>query len=115
GVAPPRFVGISAGAAPGVFIPITAYAANEGGGSRDGYFLDYRRDWIEMIVRRQPGVSREVASADLSAAFLQSWNASRLVHPRYGSAVDMRPQAYAGALKTTAGPNPGLEARTLIW
>ncbi len=115
GVAPEHFVGVSEGTLPAVFVPITAYATNQGGGDSSDYYVKYSWDWVEMIVRRKPGVTRVAATADLSRAFLRSWNASRLVHPRYGSAEDVRPRAIAGALRTTAGPNPGLEARTLLW
>ncbi len=115
GVAPRRFVGISEGSPAAAFIPITAYAANEGGGNASDYFLRYNWDWVEMIVRRKHGVHRDAATADLTNAFLLSWNASRLVHPRYGSADDVKPRAIAGAVKTTAGPMRGLEARTLLW
>jgi putative ABC transport system permease protein len=115
GVAPPGFVGVSEEGAPSIFVPITAYAANEGGGNKTDYFLKYNWDWIEMMSRRKPGVSRAAASADLTNAFLLSWNASRLVHPLYGSAEKMHPRALAGPLKTAAGPAPGLEAKTLVW
>jgi predicted permease len=33
----------------------------------------------------------------------------------YRTAEQARPRVVAGALKTAAGPNPGLEARTLLW
>jgi len=114
GVAPKNFVGVSEDGAPAVFIPITAYAVNEGGDSTD-YFLKYSWDWTQMMVRRKPGVTRAQASADLTNAFVRSWNASRLVHPLYRPAEKTRPVAIAGALKTAAGPNPGLEAQTLLW
>lgn len=115
GVAPGDFVGVSEGSPPAVFIPITAYATNEGGGNRTDYFLKYNWDWTQMMVRRKPGVSRAAASSDLTRAFLRSWDASRGVHPGYRPAEQARPQAVAAPLKTAAGPNPGLEARTLLW
>jgi putative ABC transport system permease protein len=114
GVAPPRFVGISDGAAAAVFVPVTAYAANEGGPQLD-YYRAYSWDVVQMIVRRRPGVSREVASADLTTAFRRSWEASRIVHPMYASLADAQPRAIAGAVKTAAGPLRSLEARTLLW
>ena len=114
GVAPEGFVGVSEGSPPAVFIPITAYAANQGGGSRTDYFRKYNWDWTQMMVRRKPGATRGAATADLTNAMLRSWNASRAVH-QYGPAERMRPRALASALKTAAGPNPGLEARTLLW
>jgi predicted permease len=115
GVAPERFVGVSEGSPPAVFIPVTAYAANEGGRNGTDYFLKYNWDWIEMIVRRKPGVDRQLATTDLTSAFLRSWEASRVVHPGYKAAETARPRAIAGPLKTAAGPNRGLEARTLLW
>jgi predicted permease len=114
GVAPRRFVGVSEGDAPAVFIPVTAYGANDGDGT-DTFYRQYSWDWIGMIVRRKPGVSRDEATADLTNAFRLSWVASRVVHPGYAPLEQSRPQAIAGALKTAAGPSRGLEARTLLW
>jgi putative ABC transport system permease protein len=115
GVAPRGFVGVAEGIAPSVFVPITAYATNEGGGNGSDYYLKYSWDWTQMMVRRKPGVSEAAASADLSAAFVRSWKASRLVHPLYRSAEEVRPSAIAGPMKTAAGPDRSLEARTLLW
>jgi predicted permease len=114
GVAPKGFVGVAEARAPAVFVPITAYAAHEGGGAED-WRRTYSWDWVQMVVRRRPNVSRAAATADLSRAFRRSWDASRLVHPRYPSAEEARPRAAAGPIKTAAGPDPGLEARTLRW
>jgi putative ABC transport system permease protein len=115
GVAPERFIGVAEGAPPAIYVPITAYATNEGGGSRTDYFLKYNWDWVQMMVRRKPGVTEAIATADLTNAFLRSWEASRAAHPLYRSAAEARPSAVAGPLKTAAGPTAGLEARTLLW
>ncbi len=115
GIAPRDFVGVSEADPPAVFIPITAYAANQGGGSRTNYFLDYNWDWAQMIVRRKPEVTRDAATSDLGNAFFRSWVAARVVHPRYPPAEQAGLRAIAGPIKTAAGPNPGLEARTLLW
>ena len=115
GVAPQGFVGVTEGSPPAVFVPITAYAANEGGGGRANYFLNYDWDWAQMIVRRRPGVTHDEATSDLGQAFVQSWHASRAVHPLYRPAEQAGLGVVAGPLKTTAGPDMGLEARTLLW
>ena len=115
GVTPEHFVGVGDGGAPSVYVPITAYAANEGGGNRTDYYTKYNWDWTQMMVRRRPGVSRDAAAADLSGAFVRSWNASRLVHPLYRSAELARPRVVAGAMKTAAGPDRTLETRTVMW
>ena len=115
GVAPEHFAGVGDGVVPAVYVPITAYAANEGGGNRADYYLKYNWDWAQMMVRRKPGVSLAAATADLSSAFVRSWNASRAIHPLYRSAELAQPHVVAGALKTAAGPDRSLESRTLLW
>ena len=115
GVAPPGFTGVSEGNAPVAFLPITTFGAHQGGGSSVGYWQRYVWDWTEMMVRRKPGVSIEQANADLTQAFIRSRAAARAIHSFMRRTETQRPVAVAGALKTAAGPYPGLEARTLLW
>jgi predicted permease len=115
GVGPEGFTGVSEGTPPALFVPITAYGANQGGGNRRDYFARYNWDWTEMMVRRKPGVSREAATTDLSQAFVRSRVAARTLNPSIPQVERFSPRAIAGALKTAAGPEPGLEARTLLW
>ena len=68
-----------------------------------------------MMVRRKPGVTIAQANADLTQAFIRSRAAARAIHPLMPPTEIERPVAVAGALKTAAGPYPGLEARTLVW
>ena len=116
GVAPRGFVGVSENQAPAVYLPITTFA-----GSRPirrqatTYFTTYNWGWMEMMVRRKPGISAVQASADLSAAYLKSWNAERALSPGLDPAEIAKPTALAAALKTGAGPDPSLEARTALW
>jgi putative ABC transport system permease protein len=115
GVAPEGFTGVSEGTPPSVWLPITTYGWNEGGGSRRDYFERYNWDWTEMVVRRKPGVSAEAASEDLTRAFVRSRQAARVLHPSYVQVERANPRALVGALKTMGGPDPGLESRTLLW
>jgi len=115
GVAPPRFTGVTEGNAPVAYVPITTFGAHQSGGSSVGYWQRYVWDWTEMMVRRKPGVSVEQANADLTQAFIRSRAAARAIHSFMRRAETERPVAVAGALKTAAGPYPGLEARTLVW
>jgi len=115
GVAPPDFVGVADGRAPAVYVPITAYATHLGAGIGDPYYVGYSWDWVQMLVRRRPGVARDAATADLTRAFARSWLASRVVHPSYASLDSARVRAIAGPIRTAIGPDPGLEARTLRW
>jgi predicted permease len=67
------------------------------------------------MVRRKPGVSEAQASRDLSNAHVRSWNAERAIDPTTPPAELATPRAIAGPLKPAAGPNAGLEAKTLLW
>jgi putative ABC transport system permease protein len=115
GVAPEGFAGVGEGRPPALFIPITAYGANQGGGSRRDYFVRYNWDWTEMMVRRKPGVSLASASDDLTQAFVRSRAAARTLNQSVPQVEQLSPKALAGPLKTAAGPDSGLEARTLLW
>ncbi len=116
GVAPKGFVGIPEDRPPALFLPITTYAGYEPN-QRDGltYFTTYNWGWMSVLVRRKPGVSGSAASADLSQAYLRSWNAERVLEPQMTPAELARPKAIAGAVKIAAGPGAGLESKTLLW
>ncbi|MFI5312163.1 MAG: ABC transporter permease [Gemmatimonadales bacterium] len=115
GVAPKGFVGAGGGAPPDVFIPITTIAYSVNQGNAQLFFTRYNWDWMSMMVRRKPGVSETSASADLSRAFVQSREAGRAVSPWQAPDSVAHPRAIGGALKTAAGPDAGLESKTLLW
>jgi predicted permease len=115
GIAPPGFTGVADGAAAVAYVPITTFGGNQPGGSSVGYWRRYNWDWAEMMVRRKPGVTLAQANADLTQAFIRSRAAARPISPWMPRVETEHPIAIAGALKTAAGPYPGLEARTLSW
>jgi len=115
GVAPAGFIGVSAREPATIFIPITTFAGYAGTLDAHTYFAEYHWGWMSAMVRRKPGVSEAAANADLSAAFLRSWNYSATLDPEATPAAVAMPRAVAGPLKAAAGPAPGLEARTLLW
>jgi putative ABC transport system permease protein len=116
GVAPKGFRGVNEDAPPAVYIPITTFAGNESGEDRTTYYTTYDWGWMEMMVRRKPGVTLAEASSDLTNALVQSWNAEYARDPQSVAPVDVaRPQVVLGPLKEAAGPDPGLEARTMLW
>jgi len=116
GVAPRGFVGVNDDRPPDVFFPITTYAgAQPDVRTAATYFTRYNWGWMAVLVRRKPGVSIEAASADLSNAHLRSWNAERALEPTIPSVTIAHPRAVAGPVKQAAGPDPGLDARTLRW
>jgi len=115
GVAPKSFVGVSEGEAPSVFLPITTLVYGVNQGNPETFATKYNWDWMSVIVRRKPGVSRERADADLTRAFILSREAQRASLPSTLPARLAHPVATTGAVRTAAGPSAGLESRTLLW
>jgi len=110
GVAPDGFVGVSDSVPPALYLPLTTYA----GAQVPQYDSGYWSEWLEMIVRRKPGVSLTQAAADLSAAELKSWRAKAAVLP-IGPDSIAHPAAIAGAMRPGASPDPSLQTRTALW
>jgi putative ABC transport system permease protein len=116
GVAPRGFVGVSDGAPPAVFIPITTLAGSQPDRhTATTYYTRYNWSWMGAMVRRKPRVSVAAASTDLSAAHVESWNAELEIDRGGTPAPLARPRAIAGPLKEAAGPVAGLESKTLLW
>jgi len=115
GVAPEGFVGVSEGEAPAVFLPITTIAYGVNQGNPETFSTKYIWDWTYMMVRRKPGVSVERATSDLTRAFVLSRDKARESMPTVLPPNLAHPIAIAGAMRKAAGPNAGLESRTLLW
>jgi predicted permease len=116
GVVPEGFAGVADNDPPAVYIPITTYAgSNPNERKKPEYYTQYHWGWMEMMVRRKPGVTVEQASADLSQAYVRSWNAERAIDASLTPLESAKPMAIAGAMKVGAGPEPSLEARTALW
>ena len=115
GIAPDGFVGTGQGRAPDVLVPITTVPANSDRASQEDYYTSYRWDWIEMLVRRKPGISPAAASADLTGAWIRSRQIQRAIDPALRADSAARPRAIAGAVRSAAGPDAGLESRVLLW
>lgn len=111
GIAPAGFTGAFDGEPPAAYIPITTYAGLRG----PSYLSTYSWRWIEMMVRRKPGVSIEEASADATRAAVQTWTSRRVLEPDLPSPAAARPSAILASLRLGAGPDPSLEARTALW
>jgi putative ABC transport system permease protein len=115
GVAPPGFIGATSGRLAEIFVPVTTIPATMSPWARDTYYRDYQWDWVEMLVRRKPGVSVEVANAELSEAYRRSRAKARAINPRVLPDSIAQPRGVAGPIRTAAGPDAGLESRVLLW
>ena len=113
GVAPKAFTGVSTQAI-AAFIPITS-GANDlfGGGISDPtrYYTTHNMSWMEMLVRRKPGVSVERATADLSAADRRSFAGQ----PNAAQSGERRPRAIAASILRERGPRQGQDSKVATW
>ena len=115
GIAPKDFVGVSEGEAPAVFIPITTLAFGVNQGDAASFARKYTWYWMNVMARRKPGVTIAEATADLTNAFDRSWEKARAELRGTPPASVVHARAIAGALRTRAGPDAGLESKTLLW
>ena len=107
GVAPRGFSGMSLGAA-AAFIPITA-AGHEMFG--DVYFTGHHVSWMEMMVRRKPGVSVAAAEAELTRVY----QASRTAEGRVRVEAVARSRVELGSAIWDRGPKRSESARVATW
>ncbi len=111
GVAPPNFEGVSDRLSPVAFVPITAFARTV----REGFYREYSWSWLEMLVRRKPGVSVAAANADLTRAYVQSWLTERMSVPELPSVQVAKPVAVASPVQLARGPVAGPDAKVIFW
>jgi len=111
GVAPPGFEGTSDDRAPVAFVPITAFAAT----IDPSFYNNYGWSWLEVLVRRKPGVTVDAASADLTNANVLSWNAERVLERDFAAASVVHPIAVAGPIQLARGPMAGPETKVAVW
>jgi predicted permease len=115
GVAPPGFVGLWPLRPPVAFVPVSTYAASLLG---TRWATTYSSAFgLGTIVRRKAGVSIDVATADLSRAFVQSYRAQSAAD---GSDFEqrlatLRPRALAGSILLERGPERSEVAKVVTW
>jgi putative ABC transport system permease protein len=116
GVAPRDFVGVADEGAPAVFVPITTYAGTfRGGSAQANYYTRYNWGWMNILARRKPGVPVAAASADLTRAYIRSWNNEVSFSPGLTPAELAKPQALAGPVQTERGPNQSKVTKVAGW
>jgi predicted permease len=116
GVAPKGFVGLWADRPPAAFIPITSFAAGTGFRARTrSWWETYSWGWMGMLVRRRPDVSIATANADLTQAYLKSWESQLVEQPTVTPAALARPHAIAGPILSQRGPNASAVSKVATW
>ena len=115
GVAPAGFVGLWPSQPPVAFIPITSYAAGVGLDlENETWWTTYHWTWASMMVQRKPGVTVAAANADLTSAYLRSYEAQRATSPHLTPASISRPHAMVASILSERGPNQSSVAKVAM-
>jgi predicted permease len=115
GVAPPGFGGVNDSNPPAIYLPITTFAGSGGTSDAKTYFTRYHWGWVNVLVRRKPGVSVAQAQADATQVLRSIWTAVRTDDPSLPALDAARPAIVVSSVRPGAGPDPALEARVAIW
>ena len=116
GVAPPGFVGLWPDRPPVAYIPITSYAASQAFAPRNSTWWEtYSWGWMDMIVRRKPGVSITAANTDVSNAFVKSYEKQMIEQTRTTPINMAKPRAIIGSILPSRGPNASAVSKVATW
>jgi putative ABC transport system permease protein len=113
GVAPPSFAGLGEDGVPVAFVPITSFASARG----DRYFQNHNWSWAQVIAHRRAGVSFETATADLTNAWVVSWDREMASSGGQSTrtAADVGARAELASVLLGRGPDADATARVAAW
>jgi predicted permease len=116
GVSPPGFVGLWPERPPVAFIPITRYAGDQNFKPRGSTWWEtYSWGWMDMIVRRKPGVSIAAANTDVTNAFDKSYDKQIIEQPRVPPKNVAKPRGIIGSILPSRGPNASAVSKVATW
>ena len=118
GVAQRGFSGLSPAEPPAVYVPLTAHGAELAAGIRlrgETWWTSYHWTWASMIAERKPGVTVAAANADLTQAYLRSYEAQATVDHGMTPAAIAKPHAIAASVLSERGPNESSSAKVATW
>jgi putative ABC transport system permease protein len=116
GVAPPGFVGLWPNQPPVAFIPMTTFAVSQN--FRPGpstWWETYSWGWMDMIVRRKPGVSIAAANTDVSNAHVRSYEKQLIEQTRSQPITVAKPRGTIGSILPSRGPNASAVSKVATW
>jgi predicted permease len=118
GVSPRGFVGLWADKPPAAFVPISTYGAEQGATLKfktAPWWKTYSWGWMAMIARRKPGVSMAAANADVTQAFIKSYQAQLLEQPKSTPLALAKIHGSIGSILAERGPNESSTAKVATW
>ncbi len=118
GVAPRGFVGVWPTQPPAYFVPVATMGdarAKTLQFLKVSWWKTYSWGWLNMIARRKSGVTMARASADLTQAFVKSYQSRIVEQPRTTPIAIARPRAFASSILSDRGPNETSFAKVATW
>jgi putative ABC transport system permease protein len=117
GVAPRGFAGLWPGEPPAAYVPMAVYGAESAGRMlrAEEWWTTYHWTWAQMIAARKPGVSVAAANADLTTAYLRSYEAQRAVDHNMTPVALAHPHGLVASVLAERGPNESSEAKVASW
>ncbi len=116
GVSPAGFAGLWPDQQPVAYIPITSYAPTAGFHMEgQNWWTTYNWTWSNTLAQRKPNVSIAAANADLSQAYLRSYEGEVAAHQRSTPAALAKPHAFAGSVLAERGPNESSLSKVATW
>ena len=72
--------------------------------------------WLEIYGRGKPHVSEAAATADLSAAFRESYRTQLALEPQYTPPIEVaKPRMFLSPMLAERGPRPSADGRVAAW
>jgi predicted permease len=118
GVSPRGFVGLWSDKTPAAFVPISTIGAEQGGNlkfSKVPWWKTYSWGWMSFIVRRKPGVTIARANADLTQAFIKSYQSQLVEQPKSTPIELAKIHGAVGSILAERGPNESSTAKVATW
>ncbi len=117
GVAPKGMVGLWPDTPPVAFVPAATVAGERGdlGIRGETWWGTYHWTWAQTMVERKPDVTLAQANADLSQAFVRSYQKELAASPGQQPLALARPHAFAGSVSSNRGPQASSLAKVATW
>ena len=118
GVTARGFVGLWADKPPAAFVPISTFGAEQGATLRfktAPWWKTYSWGWMSMIARRKPGVSLAAANADVTQAFIKSYQSQIAEQPKSTPLALAKIHGSIGSILAERGPNESSTAKVATW
>ncbi|MFI5231580.1 MAG: ADOP family duplicated permease [Gemmatimonadales bacterium] len=116
GVLPAGFAGLWPDQPPVAYIPIASFAATQGFAmAGQNWWTTYNWTWSNTLAQRKPGVSVAAATADISKAYLRSYENEIAGSKRATPVSVSKPHAVIASVLSERGPNESSLAKVATW